>query len=69
MVDQLSSGTIGGDFHLFSTRRQRGYLQRYSARLGAAATLRGRGEEYGEKEQMIMRDGNFATMTQKQEED
>ena len=49
MVDQLSSGMIGGDFHIYPTRRQRGYHQIYSARLGAAATWRGRGAESGEE--------------------
>ena len=49
MVDQLSSRMIGGDCHIYPTRRQREYLQRYSARLGAAAIWRGRGAEYGEE--------------------
>ena len=40
---------IGGNFHLWPTRRQRGYIQRYPALLGTAATLRGRGAESGEE--------------------
>ena len=40
---------IGGDWHLYPTRRQHGYLQRFSDRLGAAVTWRGRGAQSGEK--------------------
>ena len=49
MVDQLSSGMIGGDFRLCPNRRQHGYLQIYSAHLGAAVTWIGLGAEYGEE--------------------
>ena len=38
MVDQLSSGMICGYCCLYPNRRQLGYLQRCSARLGAAVT-------------------------------
>ena len=49
MVDQLSSGLICGDCHLYPTRRQSCYIQRYSAHLGAAATWKVRGAESGEE--------------------
>ena len=49
MVDQLSSGMIGGDCHLYPTRRQCGYLHRCSDRLGAAATRRGQVAESGRR--------------------
>ena len=46
MVNQLSSGMIGGDCHLRPTRKN-GYLQIFSARLGTAVTWRGQGAESG----------------------
>ena len=49
MVDHLSSGMIGSNLHLLSTRIQCGYLQIWSTRLGAAANWRGQGAEYGEE--------------------
>ena len=49
MVDQLSSGMIGNGCHIYPTRIQCGYLQRYSARLGAASTWRRQGAESGEE--------------------
>ena len=38
MVEQLSSGMEGGDCHVYPTRRQCGYIQGCSARLGAVST-------------------------------
>ena len=49
MVDQLSSGMIGGDFHIYPSRRQCGYIQRCVDRLVSAATLIGKGAESGEE--------------------
>ena len=49
MVDKLSSGIVGGNFHLWTTIRQHVYLQRFSSRLGAAVTWIGLGAEYREE--------------------
>ena len=68
MVDQLSSGMIGGDFHLYPTRRKTA-ISRDSQLSLALQQL----EEYDmqnleKKEQMIIRDGDFATFMQHKEE-
>ena len=49
MVDKLSLGIIGGDWHLYINRRQCGYICRFSYRLGAVATWIGWGAEYEEE--------------------
>ena len=49
MVDQISPVMIGGYCRIYSTRRQHGYLQRYSACLGVEATRRELGAESGEE--------------------
>ena len=59
----------GGDCHLNTTKIQRGYIQRYSARLGAEQIEEEEVQNMEKKEQMIMRDGNFDTMIQQKEED
>ena len=48
MADQLSPWILGGDCHIYPTRRQVDYIQRCSTRLGAAATWRRQGAESGE---------------------
>ena len=49
MVDQLSSGTIDSDCHIYTDKRQHIYLQIQPDFIGSAATWRGRGEEYVEE--------------------
>ena len=49
MVDQISSGIIGNDFHVYYYIIQLIYIQGYSDRLGAADTWRGRGAKSGEE--------------------
>ena len=48
MADQLSPWMLGGDCHLYPTRRQRDYLKRCSACLGYEETWRVQGAESGE---------------------
>ena len=69
MLDQLSSGMIGGNCHLYPKEYNTAISRDAQLALAMQQLEKGKVDNMENKEQVVMRDGYFSTMMQHQEED